>query len=69
LRDLCEVEFWEVLFFGTRYNGLFNVYPHATPHYQIVDLESFFSLVLIFKGPTYYVIAAIAIGLFGISSH
>lgn len=54
LRDLCEVEFWEVCFFGVRYNGLFNVFPHATPHYQIVDLESIsFSLVLIFKEQTY----------------
>lgn len=40
LRDLCEVEFWEVCVVGGRYDGLFNVCPHATPHYQIVDLES-----------------------------
>ncbi len=39
LRDLCEVEFWEVCF-GGRYKRMFNVFRHATPHYQIVDLES-----------------------------
>jgi len=41
-RLMCEVEFWEVCFFGTRYIGLFNVLPNPTPHYQIVDLESLF---------------------------
>lgn len=39
LRDLCEVEFWEVCFRG-RYKRVFNVFRYATPHYQIVDLES-----------------------------
>jgi len=43
---MCEVEFWEVCFFGTRYVGLFNVSPISTPHYQIVDLESFCFLIL-----------------------
>ena len=28
-RLMCEVEFWEVCVRG-RYNGLFNVFPHAT---------------------------------------
>ncbi|MDB5163167.1 MAG: hypothetical protein JWO54_736 [Candidatus Saccharibacteria bacterium] len=46
---MCEVEFWEVCFFGTRYIGLFNVLPNPTPHYQIVDLESLISLFKLLK--------------------
>ena len=50
LRDLCEWSFWEVCF-RERCNGLFYVFPHPTPHYQIVDLESYSFRFLIFKEP------------------